>query len=266
MPSTYAHYKFGNDVLKRLTGNEKHDIEACRSLYSIGLHGPDLLFFYKPLCSNPLNRIGFGMHDRPASEFFLRAGKILRSSNFSPEYAAYIYGFICHFALDRECHGYIDEKIASSGVSHVEIEAEFDRSLLLQDGFDPVSKILTDHIHPSRKAAGIIKDFFPGVTEKGIYKSLRSFIFYNGLLCAPRKSKRKLIYEILHLACHEEIRGMIINYHPNPLCEDSTEMLYTLYDKAVDKAVKLINGFSESASGKKPYDPLYQYTFSSKLL
>lgn len=74
---------------------------------------------------------------------------------------AYIYGFICHFALDRECHGYIDEKIASSGVSHAEIEAEFDRALLVKDGYDPVEKKLTEHIQPVVHNARIISRFFP---------------------------------------------------------------------------------------------------------
>lgn len=33
-----------------------------RSLFDIGLHGPDLLFYYRPLFSNPVNRIGFSIH------------------------------------------------------------------------------------------------------------------------------------------------------------------------------------------------------------
>ena len=32
--------------------------------------------------------------------------------------------------------GYIDEKIAKSGISHTEIEVEFDRNLMEKDGLD----------------------------------------------------------------------------------------------------------------------------------
>ena len=266
MPSTYAHYKFGCSVLNKLTGNRKRAINKYRSLYSLGLHGPDLFFYYRPFVANHVSKTGFGMHERPGIEFFEQAGNLLKKKNYSPAYAAYIYGFICHFALDRECHGYIDQKIASSKVPHVEIEAEFDRSLLLHDGFNPVKKCLTEHIHPSKEAANVIKDFFPDITEREVFHSMHSLIFYNDLLRAPSKIKRQLIYTTLHLTGHEDIRGMVINRHSNPLCRDSTKKLYSLYDQAIDKAVRLINEFTESASKQKPYDPLFKYTFSSRLI
>ena len=59
MPSTYAHYRFGKDVLGRLPAKQKQDIQAHPDLYNIGLHGPDLLFYYKPISHNPVNQLGF---------------------------------------------------------------------------------------------------------------------------------------------------------------------------------------------------------------
>lgn len=47
---------------------------------------------------------------------------------------SYIYGFICHYALDHACHTYVEQKIMASGVPHTEIEVEFDRMLMLEDG------------------------------------------------------------------------------------------------------------------------------------
>lgn len=41
------------------------------------------------------------------------------------------------------CHGYIAGQIARSGVAHTEIEVEFDRSLLVQAGLDPIRTSLT---------------------------------------------------------------------------------------------------------------------------
>lgn len=40
-----------------------------------------------------------------------------------------IWRLLCHFSLDVMCHRYIDEKIQAGGVSHAEIEVEFDRML-----------------------------------------------------------------------------------------------------------------------------------------
>ena len=49
MPSTYAHYRFGQEVLKELPNDIKKIIIENKELYDIGLHGPDLLFYYLPL-------------------------------------------------------------------------------------------------------------------------------------------------------------------------------------------------------------------------
>ena len=46
MPSTYAHRRFGADVLERLPAELQEKIAPYRELYDIGLHGPDLLFYY----------------------------------------------------------------------------------------------------------------------------------------------------------------------------------------------------------------------------
>ena len=45
MPSTYAHRRFGADVLNALDP-ETASLVTDRRLYDIGLHGPDVLFYY----------------------------------------------------------------------------------------------------------------------------------------------------------------------------------------------------------------------------
>ena len=39
MPTTYAHYKFGKEVLSALPRPLQNSIEAHRELFDIGLHG-----------------------------------------------------------------------------------------------------------------------------------------------------------------------------------------------------------------------------------
>ena len=41
--------------------------------FLIGLHGPDILFYYHVLTNNKVNAVGFGTHARPAKEFFAPA-------------------------------------------------------------------------------------------------------------------------------------------------------------------------------------------------
>ena len=44
MPSTYAHRRFGADVLVQLPRELREKITPYRPLYDMGLHGPDLMF------------------------------------------------------------------------------------------------------------------------------------------------------------------------------------------------------------------------------
>ena len=122
MPSTYAHYRMGQEVAKQLSGSIREIIMENKELYDIGLHGPDILFYYHPLKVDPVNSIGYELHEHSGKYFFERAAKIIETSLKKKEGLAYIFGFICHFALDAICHGYIDEKIANA---NEEIEGQY---------------------------------------------------------------------------------------------------------------------------------------------
>ena len=73
MPSTYAHYVFGKRMLELFPEDVAAVVRADRQLYDIGLHGPDILFYYHVLTNNKVNAVGFGTHARPAKEFFAPA-------------------------------------------------------------------------------------------------------------------------------------------------------------------------------------------------
>ena len=45
MPSTYAHFCFGREVLAALPQEMQSLLWPEQNLFSIGLHGPDILFF-----------------------------------------------------------------------------------------------------------------------------------------------------------------------------------------------------------------------------
>ena len=73
MPSTYAHRRFGANVLDHLP-RAAGKLEAHRELYDIGLHGPDLLFYYHAEKSTPVAALGNAMHDEPAERFLTGHG------------------------------------------------------------------------------------------------------------------------------------------------------------------------------------------------
>ena len=128
MPTTYAHYKFGKEVISALPRPLRSTVENHRELFDIGLHGPDILFYYHPMKRNTVNGQGYDLHDKPADLFFRHAAETVKKAEDPAAARAYIYGVICHFALDSECHPYVEKMIHESGISHSEIEMEFDRS------------------------------------------------------------------------------------------------------------------------------------------
>ena len=70
MPTTYTHYRFGEEVRQLVNEKAAHAIDAFPGLYHIGLHGPDLLFYYNALGKNAINQQGVRLHSLPGSYFF----------------------------------------------------------------------------------------------------------------------------------------------------------------------------------------------------
>ena len=267
MPSTYAHYRMGQEVRSCLGETEKKIVETYPELFSIGLHGPDILFYYHPILKNEVKRIGHEMHEKSGKDFFQAAAKVVHSEKEKDAYLAYLYGFICHFALDVTCHGYIGEKEAASGLSHSEIETEFDRMLMVEDGLDPIRKKLTDHIVPSMENAEIIQEFFDGVDSAHMKKALDGMITCHNILLAPSKGKRFVIHTLMRLAgCYENLHGLMVNYEKNPQCKDSSEKLGTLYTDAKELAIRLIHEYQDYLDGKGKLNPVYDYNFGSQLM
>ena len=265
MPATYAHYKFGQEVRKDLPEKENKIVEEFPELFMIGLHGPDIFFYYKPFSKNKVRQIGHEMHKRAGKEFFASAVEVVRVHRENHAYLAYLYGFICHFALDIACHGYVDEKIAKSGISHTEIEAEFDRMLMVKDGHDPIRYKPTGHIVPSLENAEIIQAFFEDADSTQVLGTLKGMVTYLNLLVAPSKGKRFLINTILKLTGnYKELHGLMINYLANPDCADSTKELFKRYGEAKDMALLLIHEYGGFLEGKEELNPIYNYTFGSK--
>ena len=117
MPAFYTHYRFGCDVLKQLPENIRSICTAHRGLFDIGLHGPDIYFFYRPVLPNKVNRIGYAAHKRSGRYFLQRAQKVIASAQDKDAARAYFYGLLCHFTLDSICHPYIHTAMTEKSIS-----------------------------------------------------------------------------------------------------------------------------------------------------
>ncbi len=264
MPAAYAHYRFGKDVLSCLPFIYRKPVKKYRELYDIGLHGPDILFYYMPLSKNTINQTGYAMHDRPASEFFEKAAEIYGEAGDQEALKAYLYGFVCHFTLDSSCHPYIEKMIKASGISHSEIETEFERYLMRKDGLDPAAYIPIRHIRASEEAAKVIAPCFDPLTPAQIKSSLKGMIVSHKLLHAPGSRKRSFLYLALMLTGnYTSMQGLIMKPEKNEACEGYCGLLEHLYTEAVTVAASLVQQYTDVLDRGAALSPRFLQTFGA---
>ena len=237
MPAAYAHYCFGQAVLTRLPPEKQASIQAHRSLFDIGLQGPDLLFNYRPL---------------------------LFRSRDSEAMTVYLWGFLCHFALDWHCHSYIDAAAAAGGPGHLAMEADFDRALLAESGLPVCDRSIAGCIRPSWSNARMISGLFPGTSARQLHGAMTTMRLNQWFLSNQHPLVRGLVSTALKLSgCQETFGSMLLYSQPNPGCEESSRQLKERYIQAQDTAERLIEAFRDSARGLRDYDPLYQWNFNA---
>lgn len=253
MPAAYAHIFYGNTVYHHLPRLLQRRLLPERDLFEIGLQGPDILFYYHPLKKNAVSALGSRMHESSGRTWFSQAVQVLDAGKEQPDggrqwedaATAYVYGVLCHFVLDSHCHDYINAFVTQSGITHYEIEGEFDRSLMVLKQKDPVSENPIPGFHASRRAAGVIAPFYPGLGENTVMAALQSFVRFHELLRCPTDFKREALYRGLKaIGQYENLHGHIINKEANPACEESNEELLRRLRAAVPEAIRLIEGFN----------------------
>lgn len=256
MPAGYAHYIFGQKVLESLDKKYQDIIHRNIDLYHIGVHGPDILFYYKTLTSNDIKKLGSLLHQKEAYEFFQYAKKIIAKSQDQEASIAYIYGFITHFVLDHGCHHYIGQMEKQLNMTHSEIESELDRKLLVINHLDPLTTSLTSHIKANHDVSKTIAPFFK-LKEKDIYQSLKDLLFYLGWIKAPGKLKRNFVFLCMKIGgIYDDYHGLLINYEENIKSKECTLELVKRLDNHVSLAKKLIEEFMEN-----DLDDIYHHDF-----
>ena len=171
MPTTYTHFAYGRDVLAILPGPVQEEIRPYIHFYDIGVHGPDILFYYRSFRRNSVNQYGVKVHHEPGAVFFRHAMKEYLLQGCRPEAKAYLAGFMTHYILDSTCHPYIRLQIRRTGISHTEIETDFDAVLMEEDGKNPRKYHTAKHLRTSGKYTKIIAPYYlksPGQIREGL--------------------------------------------------------------------------------------------------
>lgn len=231
MPSNYSHYRFGSLVLDTLDVPVRRKIQRFRRVFDVGLHGPDLLFYYNPFWKNATGQLGSQLHQKTGREFFTAACTALKSSP-SEMGTIYLYGLLGHYCLDSLCHPYVNEKHKEGTVRHAELETDFDRYLLRLDGrIPPHLQCINEHMHLTRGECVTVSQFLTPATPAQISTSIRNIRIYTKLLS---HKNRALLEAILKLT-NENVQDHVMGKKPNPRCETHHPELMARYNQALQK-------------------------------
>ena len=238
MPAVGAHYEFGQITLLHLTLEQREIIDENKEMFDLGLQGPDILFFYKPYVKNPISRIGHQIHSTQASMFFSEMffyDDVVENR----KKLAYLFGFICHYCLDKNCHPYI-KSIIKNQKEHRIIEAELDSFII--DLYN-LPKTRYQYVPDNNIDITLLSEIFSMIGIGDIKKSIRDMRKYI-----------KLLDKIENIMMLEKI--LSLNGTFSSMClmqdkryEEETKNLAKIFHESIKEAKELIDEFYELSKG-----------------
>ena len=252
MPTTYAHLSFGQRVLAMLNPDTRELAQRELTLFHIGLHGPDILFYHQPLGGDRVTKVGYHTHAEPGRVFFEEARQVLSKPTTRAAALSYAIGVLCHYILDSECHPLVRE-MESSTLYHNQIETAFDRQLMERDGLNPLSYRPTNHLWTNPAQDRIIAMFYKGINDQEIGESVRRMRRNLNLLVSPGWGKRKLLIGALKLSGHyDSLKGLLMERVPDARHLQHNLMLTEAYEHAIPIAVDQIERYLKSLDDGTP--------------
>ena len=236
-------------------------IESYPDLYNIGLQGPDILFYYDPLRKNAYKAAGDAMHNAPAAPFFEAGAAHVNGRPEGQALLSYLLGFLCHFALDSECHSYIEYEIGRSGHRHVAIETALDGALMEKDGVDWRTANPAGYIVVSEVTARTIARVVPAGREQ-VRQCLTNMKLVNRLLMPGSPLRSALVEGALRLAGKWDVlSGLLVTALDRPAYAASSDELGYLFDGAVPVALDLIDNYCAHIFRGAPLSPRFGRTY-----
>lgn len=265
MPTTYAHWRFGDRCIATLPSKYQELIRRYRNEFNFGVHGPDVLFYYKCIKHNEVNKYGTWMHENISFKETLKMFKNnWKKHDNKPAGLSYMLGFLCHFTLDSYCHGYIDHKAQEIGPSHGKIESQYDRHLLKLDGYNPVLKGVTFSLHPTKSCCHNVAQMYDRFSEEIITKSMHDQVFYLKLLKDRTDIKRNFLSKLMDHYNAPQFKDLMLGKEDDPACADSNMRLDKLFSKAREHYPILAKSYVDYFENDGELDNYFNNHFAPK--
>ena len=274
MPALYAHYRFGQEVIKALPLCFSNHVEQFPEAFALGTQGPDILFYHHPLKKNEIRSHGTYLHAIAAEGFYLDMAALLLENckgetaeevlTKNGAFSAYVCGFMCHFALDVSCHKYIDDN-SSKKPTHGKIESEFDKFLLKKDG-KPIRGYNTATPIKDENDAGMACAKALKLPQENISTAIKSMRKINGWF----SKKCGFFHAVMHLllkivGMERKFGDMFIHKKDDPLCKEINTVLYGKLEAAIPMGATLIEEYFSSLPAllkKRKMNDIFRYNYS----
>lgn len=255
MPANYAHRVFGATVLSALSPSVTKRLEDHLPLFQMGLHGPDLLFYYMPVFSTPLGKLGYSLHSHTGREVISTMLDAIPSLPEEQQDAAlsYTMGFICHYLLDSACHPYVEQLVKAGKASHCVIEGEFELWLIVRDEKDPLGESPVSHLEGlDSEDFDVIAPLFAALSKIDSDPPLKVFprsiaFAHTTMLSLSRifSSPNPILRTFGRIGLviggnYEERQGLLYNKEPNPAFDGCSRQLFALLETAVKEAPAIL--------------------------
>lgn len=129
MPALHTHYKFGQDVLKKVNHNIQKEINKEIDYYNVFNQGFDNLYYH--IKWNYYKKLGVKFHKKNVDIFFKNTFEYIKNNNLqnNNQIINLVYGFINHYTLDTIIHPYVNYQVKNLNISHTKIEFIIDTIL-----------------------------------------------------------------------------------------------------------------------------------------
>jgi hypothetical protein len=257
MASHYAHYRFGAAVIPMLPPQVQRRIRLFRQLYDVGLYGPDPFYYYSLPMKGRVNALGSKYHNMTGEEFFLPVCKHLR---LEPNEAAmaYLYGVLAHYCLDSAIHGFVNEQTTDGQISHLELEAEFDRYLLQLD-HKPRPHLYdnSEHMKLTEGECDTVSKFY-GTSPAIVDLSLKCMAANAKLTSLRNPDLRKLVRK----CAGSKMKQNFTERTPNPKCAHLDEPMLALYNQALENFPAMVDALLAHMHHNAPLGSAFEATFN----
>lgn len=187
MPASYAHYRFGKQLLPELPPDVRQCVQRFRRMYDMGLQGPDFFFYYNPFMTTSTGELGKFFHRQSGQVFFPVACK----AAVSDAARAYLYGLLAHYCLDSVCHPFVNRLVEIEEAEHVPLESGFERFLLVLDKEpSPETFDMSKYFKLTRGECMSVAAFYPGSTGGKVSRSIRFMALFTRFLAQPNKTRQ----------------------------------------------------------------------------